>query len=69
MIETTEKRPEALATLAGEVRRRIGREMLLPLADVVFVRRGKIPKTTSGKVQRRQLRERYLAGELERLAV
>jgi len=33
-------------------------------ADVVLVRSGSIPKTTSGKLQRRLVRQRYLAGEL-----
>jgi len=33
----------------------------------LLVRRGKLPKTSSGKVQRRELRRRYLAGEIERL--
>jgi acyl-CoA synthetase (AMP-forming)/AMP-acid ligase II len=32
--------------------------------DIVVVRRGAIPKTTSGKVQRRACRNRYEAGEL-----
>ena len=50
-----------------EIRGRVGTRLALVLADVAFVRRGKIPKTTSGKVQRRELRARYLAQELERL--
>ena len=41
------------------------RELGLPLAGVAFVKRGAIPKTTSGKVQRRELRRRYLSGELD----
>jgi acyl-CoA synthetase (AMP-forming)/AMP-acid ligase II len=41
--------------------------MGLPLADLVFVRRGRIPRTTSGKMQRSELRQRYLDGDLERL--
>jgi acyl-CoA synthetase (AMP-forming)/AMP-acid ligase II len=56
-----------LGALEREIRGRIGRRLGLVLADVAFVRRGKIPKTTSGKVQRRELRARYLAQELERL--
>jgi len=56
-----------LAAAEREIRSRIGRRLALTLADVAFVRRGKIPKTTSGKVQRRELRARYLARELERL--
>jgi len=69
VLETTDREPAALAALEHEVRVRIGRTVGLPLADVAFVPRGKIPKTTSGKVQRQELRRRYLAGELERLPV
>ena len=64
VVEAAERDPEKLASLAGEIRGRIGRTLSLTLADVVFVRRGKIPKTTSGKVQRRQLRAMYLEGAL-----
>ena len=56
-----------LSAVEREIRDRVGRRLALVLADVAFVRRGKIPKTTSGKVQRRELRARYLARELERL--
>jgi len=38
------------------------------LADVVFVRRGRIPRTTSGKMQRGEIRKRYIMGELEPIA-
>jgi acyl-CoA synthetase (AMP-forming)/AMP-acid ligase II len=58
---------EALADLDRQVRLRVAHALGLPLADLVLVRRGQVPKTTSGKVQRRELRRRYLAGELERL--
>ncbi|MEM7051622.1 MAG: AMP-binding protein [Acidobacteriota bacterium] len=65
--ETELREPAALAALEDEIRLAIGRRLSLPLADVVFVRRGKIPKTTSGKVQRRELRARYLSTQLESL--
>lgn len=68
VLETSEKDPAALAAMEHEIRQRIGRALSLPLADLIFVRRGRIPKTTSGKVQRRELRRRYLAGELQGLA-
>ena len=67
VVETTEKHPEALADLGHGIRQRIGRALSLTVADIAFVRRGKIPKTTSGKVQRRELRRMYLDGEIERL--
>lgn len=41
----------------------------IEVADVVLIRRGTLPKTTSGKVRRRPCREQYLAGTLKRLAV
>ncbi|MGI9592444.1 MAG: AMP-binding protein, partial [Myxococcota bacterium] len=67
VLEVDPRDPDKLAGLADEVRSRIGQALALPVADVAFVRRGRIPKTTSGKVQRAELRRRYLAGELERL--
>lgn len=67
VLEAGERDGAALAEVEREVRRHIGRTLALPLADVAFVRRGQIPKTTSGKVQRAELRKRYLEGRLERL--
>ena len=46
------------------MREKVSEGLGLLLADVRFVRRGQIPKTTSGKVQRRALREAYLRGQL-----
>ncbi|MEM7349757.1 MAG: fatty acyl-AMP ligase [Acidobacteriota bacterium] len=68
VVEVNDRDPEKLARLEQAIRSKIGRTLALPVADLVFVRRGKIPKTTSGKVQRRALREQYLQGEIERLA-
>lgn len=67
VVETGERDPDALQTLARDIRLEVGHALSLTLADVAFVRRGRIPKTTSGKVQRRELKRRYLSGELERL--
>jgi acyl-CoA synthetase (AMP-forming)/AMP-acid ligase II len=67
VVEVTDRDQETLKELAREIRLRMGRALNLPLADIAFVRRGKIPKTTSGKVQRRELRHQYLEGTLERL--
>jgi acyl-CoA synthetase (AMP-forming)/AMP-acid ligase II len=68
VVEVDADAPSDLAAVEREIRGRVGRRLALTLADVAFVRRGKIPKTTSGKVQRRELRARYLARELERLS-
>ncbi len=67
VVEMAEADPARLAEIGREIRVRIGRSMGLPLADLVFVRRGRIPRTTSGKMQRSELRQRYLDGDLERL--
>ncbi len=67
VVEVGEWDPDKLRELGSEIKKRIGRTLSLPVADLVFVRRGRIPKTTSGKVQRRALREKYLNGELDRL--
>ncbi len=52
------------AVLQSEVGRRLGRALGIQLADLVIVRRGTIPRTSSGKVRRHALRETYLRGEL-----
>jgi fatty-acyl-CoA synthase len=69
VIESGERDAATLAAQEQEIRSRIGRYLGLPLADLVFVRRGRIPKTTSGKVRRRELAELYRDGRLERLSV
>ena len=66
VLETTGKK-HFDAALRGNIARAIGRELSIPLADVVLVKRGSLPRTSSGKVQRRELRNRYLRGEIERL--
>ena len=66
-VETELSSPEELAALAAEVRRTVADRLGLALFDLALVRRGRLPKTTSGKVQRRELRKRYLAGELDRI--
>ncbi len=67
VVEIEPRDSDRMAALEQEIRSRIGRVLGLPLADLVFVRRGRIPRTTSGKMQRREVRQRYLDGSLERL--
>ena len=66
VLEISDMDDAALSALAHDIRSRVGRALGLPLADVVLVKRGQIPKTTSGKVQRGELRRRYLDNSLER---
>ncbi len=67
VMETSLSDPEELKVLEDGIRSRVGRVMNLVLADFVFIRRGQIPKTTSGKVRRSVLKEDYLQGRLDRL--
>ena len=67
VVETEADDTARLTELERDIRIRIGRNLGLPVADVVFVRRGRIPRTTSGKLQRGEIRRRYLEGTLEQL--
>ncbi|MFM9442829.1 AMP-binding protein [Streptomyces acidiscabies] len=57
----------AVAELGAAIRRRVGAECGLDLADVVFVYPGSIPKTSSGKIRRAETRKRFLDGGLRLL--
>ena len=66
VLEVADPHPRRLADVEGRVREELLRRMLVPLADMVFVRRGAIPRTTSGKIRRNHLRQQYLDGHIER---
>jgi acyl-CoA synthetase (AMP-forming)/AMP-acid ligase II len=66
-LEVAQKDAARLDELSRDLRVKVGHEFGLTLADLVLVKRGQLPKTTSGKVQRGSVRERYLRGELSRL--
>ncbi|MFL6261097.1 MAG: non-ribosomal peptide synthase/polyketide synthase [Thermoanaerobaculia bacterium] len=64
-----ERRPGAAPEeIAERVRRAVTDEHEVLLHEVVLIRPGALPKTSSGKVQRRACRAAYLAGELEVVA-
>jgi len=67
VVELSDTDREKMDAMAQEIRSQIGRRLGLPIADLVFVRRGQIPRTTSGKMQRNELRRRYLDRALHRL--
>lgn len=64
VVETTQTDVKTLKSLEHDIRSQIGRTIGLPLADVVFVKRGRIPRTSSGKMQRGAVRKSYLDGTL-----
>ena len=53
-----------LAEIAGAVRAAASREHGLHVAVVALLRPGSLPKTTSGKIQRRLTKARYLSDDL-----
>ncbi len=63
-IESREREPEAAASLIAAIKARVNEELQLVVADVKLVEPGALPKTSSGKLQRRKTREQYLAGTL-----
>jgi acyl-CoA synthetase (AMP-forming)/AMP-acid ligase II/alkylation response protein AidB-like acyl-CoA dehydrogenase/acyl carrier protein len=54
-----------LDTLVQQVRAEMAREYGVAVGQVVFVRPGTFPRTTSGKVQRARCRALFAAGELQ----
>ena len=65
LISEVDRHAGDLATIAEAVRRAVTEEHGVAVADVVLIRLGTIPKTSSGKIRRREGRERYLAGSLD----
>lgn len=59
---------DALQRAIAVVRIKVAEQLELPLALAAVCERGAIPKTTSGKIQRRLCRSLLLAGELEIIA-
>jgi hypothetical protein len=54
----------ALPELERAIRRRVSDELALAVGDVVIVRPGFLPKTSSGKIKRGPTRQLYLDGTL-----
>jgi fatty-acyl-CoA synthase len=60
-LETRDAEPEKLAEA---IKAKVSEELSLQVSDVRMVAPGALPKTSSGKLQRRKTREQYLAGTL-----
>lgn len=63
-IERTARNATDLTELVKTVRRAVWHEHDVSVADVAFIPPASLPKTTSGKVQRRLTKALYLSGEL-----
>ena len=57
--------PETVETIAEAVRRAVAEQHEAQVQQVVLLRAGTLPKTSSGKIQRRACRAALLAGRLE----
>jgi len=64
VCETKLRDEKKRADLMVEIRRRVNEEVGLPIDEVLLVAPGTIPKTSSGKRQRRQTRALYLKNDL-----
>jgi fatty-acyl-CoA synthase len=62
VVECTPSADGIHAALCAAIAESLG----LSVADIVRVKPGTVPKTTSGKPRRQETRRRYLAGELGR---
>src|SRR5438105_6165191 len=62
-VETRDRDPDKLR---AAIVAKISEDLQLAVADVALVPPGSIPKTSSGKLQRRKTRELYLRGTLRR---
>ncbi|HEU4416473.1 MAG TPA: fatty acyl-AMP ligase, partial [Candidatus Angelobacter sp.] len=68
VVEVNPRDRKNLRQLAQQIRQTTYEQHLLHAHSVIFVRRGKILKTSSGKVRRAATRDLYLSGELDLLS-
>ncbi len=64
LIVALEARESASEALPEEVKRAVQASLGLTLVDIVVLEPGTLPKTSSGKLQRRKTRDLYLTGQL-----
>jgi acyl-CoA synthetase (AMP-forming)/AMP-acid ligase II len=66
-VERTFRREIAIEEIIALIREAIIREHEVAAREIVLIRTGGLPKTTSGKIQRRLTRQMFLAGSLSHL--
>ena len=64
-VERTYLRKLDVEQVVGAIRQAIASEYVVDVYGIVLLRTGSIPKTSSGKIQRRACKTKFLAGELE----
>jgi len=65
LVAESKRTGDARKKLVEEVTFAVRSELGVPLAEIVFIKRGTLPKTSSGKVRRRETKQRLECGELE----
>ena len=63
-VERTFRRETAIEEVIASIREAITREHEIIAREIVLIRTGSLPKTTSGKIQRHLTRQMFLAGSL-----
>ena len=66
IVVAAEARADDAAALKAQIVARVSEEFQLAVSDVALVPPGTLPKTSSGKLQRRKTREQYLNGSIGR---
>jgi fatty-acyl-CoA synthase len=64
IVVAVESRTDDPAALKKQIVSRVGEEFQLAVTDIAVVAPGTLPKTSSGKLQRRKTREQYLRGSI-----
>jgi acyl-CoA synthetase (AMP-forming)/AMP-acid ligase II len=64
LVVVLETKTQDRDALVEAVKHRVQREMSLAIGEVLLLGRGVLPKTSSGKLQRRRTRQLYLTGQL-----
>ena len=66
-VERTQMRRVSIDDIEGAIREAVATEHELAIQDIVLIRPGNLPKTTSGKIQRGLARRLFLDGRLAEL--
>jgi len=66
-IERTERNRIDAVEIKGQIRERLADQHEVSARHIVLIKPGSLPKTTSGKIQRRRARQLWLEGRLEDL--
>lgn len=64
LVVALEAQPDAPEDLAEAVRERLRRAEGVPVSEVLVLQKGQLPKTSSGKLQRRRARQLHIEGTL-----